>query len=86
MFNPDPLTVGQLWRAGAGLRAARLIKRGLDDDFIRSSLEREFGPQNPRVLLEVVRLAHQAYQAAQVAQNLKDGQTFDASIVPLIPK
>lgn len=75
------MTVGQLARAGAFLRAARLIHRGHDDAFVFQSLDQEWVNQPMAVILEVIRLAHQGVAAAR---KLRSGQDVKEAELPMI--
>lgn len=78
------MTAGQLARAGAFLRAARLIRRGLSDARIVESLDAEWPNQPLDVVLHVLRLAHQGVAAADALAEAGPGGSVPADALPLI--
>jgi hypothetical protein len=86
MTEGNTVTIGQLARAGAFLRAARLLRDERDYWYIMNNLRREFLVGTDLQYHTIIKLAEKGVAAATALENLQPGETLDNSLIPKLPR
>jgi hypothetical protein len=86
MTEGNTVTIGQIARGGAFLRAARLIREKRDYWYIMENLRREWFTATDLQLHTIIRLAERGVEAADQMLALGEGGVLPESAIPKIPR